>query len=64
VENETDETLGEVKRDIRLHVWRNIPRRDIFRKDTKIIVVVEEMKLIVRHDFVLRNPAYQKVHHA
>ena len=34
-----------------------------FRKDTKIIVVVEEMKLIVRHGLVLRNPAYQKVHH-
>jgi hypothetical protein len=64
VENEPDETLGEVKRDIRLHDWRNIPRRDIFRKDTKIIAVVEEMKLIVRHDLVLRNPAYQKVHHA
>lgn len=29
---------------------RNIPRRDIFRKDTKIIAVVGEMKLIVRHD--------------
>ena len=35
-----------------------------FRKDTKIIAVVEEMKLIVRHDLVLRNPTYQKVHHA
>lgn len=37
--------------------------RHIFRKDTKFIAVVEEMKLIVRHDLVLRNPAYQKVHH-
>ncbi len=28
VENEPDETLREVKRDIRLHDWRNIPRQD------------------------------------
>ena len=32
VENEPDETLGEVKRDIRLHDWRNRPRRDTFLK--------------------------------
>ena len=28
MENEPDETLREVKRDIRLHDWRNIPRQD------------------------------------
>jgi len=35
--------------------------RHSFRKDTKIIAVVEEMKMIVRRDLMLRNPVYQKV---
>jgi hypothetical protein len=61
--DEPDETIREVKKNIRLHDGGIYRDETDFQKDTKIIAQAEELKLIVRHD-LLGNPAYQKVRDA
>lgn len=58
MENKPDETLREVKKNIRLQDWR--PRRDSILEGYKDYALVEELKWIVRHDLVLRESCISK----